>query len=101
MQPDIRCGALELMTIFRSWQLWYLVNGHSHHLLSLSANDAINSMPILLKHFNCLKCFIQQDLLFCELQDPSVLSEYGSEDVVNEEIIIEVDDSDINLSIFE
>lgn len=28
----------------------------------------------------CLKCFIQRDLLFRELQDPSVMSEYGNEE---------------------
>lgn len=58
--------------------------------------------------FQYLKCFIRQDLLFCKLHDPSVLSEYGygNEDGVlsqdSEELILEVDvDSDVNTSIFE
>jgi hypothetical protein len=54
----------------------------------------------------CLKCFIWRDLLFRELQDPSVLLEYDTNDdaVVsqdNEELVLEVDDSDVNMLILE
>ena len=55
----------------------------------------------------CLKCFIRQDLLFRESQDPLVLSECGHEEAlslsqedVNEEPD-ELDDNDVIMSSLE
>jgi hypothetical protein len=39
----------------------------------------------------CLKYFIRRDLLFRELQDPSVLSEYGNE----EDLLLSQEDEDL------
>ena len=36
----------------------------------------------IVEALQCLKCFIQRDLLFHEALDPSVLSELGEEDAV-------------------
>jgi hypothetical protein len=45
----------------------------------------------VVKALQCLKCFIQRDLLFHELQDPSVLSEYGNE----EDLLSSQEDEDL------
>lgn len=92
MQLGTRYGALWLVTMYLSIMATSVSSERAFSSSAITISKRHSHLTgDVVEALQCLKCFIQQDLLFRELENPSVLSEYGNE----EDLLSSQEDEDL------